>query len=423
MPFNKSLKSIEQERAYREFMLKLDVVSFRIACLYGSVHIFLFAIIDYWRATHYQYVFISRFAMILALISATGITYRVKLTVRQYDILAIFTSFFIVVASFFMDLFSGIPPFFLPNFLCLLLYVYNAGLGYSLRTKIIQSIIFFAAFSVYAFYISPHSEIQISQSFNVLVNALVSILIGYLIERYKRINFDQMEMIENLSDFKTKLISVLSHDLSSPLNTLKGLLQLKGMGALRQEELDVHSSKVQRSLENVSGMLQNLVKWSGSQLNGFELTKENIDVGKTIDEVIELLENSATKKGIRIEKKIENNVHLIIDQEILKIVMRNFISNAVKFSKPGSSISILTNSEPNSLTISVQDTGIGMSQDDIDNLFQMSKVSGVGTENERGSGIGLIITKEFVEMMHGTISVTSKLGKGSIFSATFPIGN
>lgn len=428
MRSNKIISSTEQKQAYRQFMLKYEIYSLRIACMYGGLYMTLFLVIDYWRTDHYLYVVLSRLAMIMVLAGVVMVSSRSTFTVRRYGLLSISTSTIIVALSFLMDFISGMPVFFLPNFICLLLYVFNAGLGYSLKLKSIQSGLFLSSFVLYSVYVSPHRDFHLSQFWNLLTNVLISMLIGFLIERYKQLNFVQRvellaarKKIEDLDDLKTKLISILSHDLSAPLNSLKGLLQLKEVGALRPEEMDHYSGKVKKSLENALGMLQNLVKWAGSQLKGFKLMQEKIDIKKTVDAVIELVENTASLKDIKILNKIENPAHLVLDQEILKIVTRNFLTNGIKFSQPGSFIVIASQAGPDSYTISVQDTGTGMSPEDLKDLFMLKKLSRAGTQNEIGSGIGLVITKEFVEMMNGTISVKSEVGKGSTFSVTFPV--
>jgi len=250
----------------------------------------LFLVIDYWRATEYGYVLLGRGIMLFTLLLATLITYRTKLTVRGYYFLAMSSGGIVAATSFFMDFTSGIPGFFLPNFLCLLLYVFNAGLGYSLTAKIIQSTALVIVFVLYAGYLSPHAALHLSQSLNVTINALISVMIGFLIERYKRSNFKQRKKIESLNNFKTKLISVLSHDLKSPIDNLRSLLYLKESNALRPEEMDHYTVTVRKSLENATAMLHNLVKWSGTQLNGFKLNRETLHVSRIVSEVIGLVE-------------------------------------------------------------------------------------------------------------------------------------
>lgn len=428
MRLKKIILSLDQEQAYYRFMLKYEINSLRIACIVGAAHTILFLVIDYWRADHYLYIALHRTSMMLVLIGVALITFQRLQTVWRLNFLCIFTTTAILTLSFSMDLTAGTLPFFLPNFVCLLFYVFNAGLGHPLKSKSIHTGIALLCFILYSAYFSEHKNFHLSQSWNLLVNATISLLIAFLIERYKRLNFVQREelvnarrKIEELNNLKTRLISVLSHDLSSPLNSLQGLLQLKKHNLLSAQELDHHSEKVKKSIENVLDMLQNLVRWSSTQLEGFKSIKEKIDLQKTIAEVIESVEITASMKNITILNQIKNTDQLILDPEILKLVTRNFITNSIKFSHPGAFVVITSNVQADSFTLSVQDTGIGMSQEDLKKLFVPKKLSRMGTQNESGSGIGLVITKEFAEMMNGTISVNSEEGKGSTFSVTFPL--
>ncbi len=428
MLFKKIILSPDQEQAYYRFMLKYEINSLKIVCFVGIVHTILFLTIDYWRVDHFLYTALHRTAMGLVLVGVALVLYKSTLTVWRYNFLCILTGTAILILSFSMDLTARTLSFFLPNFICLLFYAFNAGLGHPLKFKSIQTGIFLLCFVLYSVYFSEHKNFHLSQSWNLLVNATISLLIAFLIERYKRLNFVQREelvnarrKIEELNNLKTRLISVLSHDLSSPLNSLKGLLQLKKDNLLSAQELDHHSEKVKKSLENALDMLQNLVRWSSTQLEGFKSIKEKIDLQKTIAEVIESVEITASMKKITILNQIKNTGQLILDPEILKLVARNFLTNSIKFSHPGSFVVITSNVQADSFTLSVQDTGIGMSQEDLKKLFVPKKLSRMGTQNENGSGIGLVITKEFAEMMNGTISVKSEEGKGSTFSATFPL--
>lgn len=351
-----------------------------------------------------------------------------SLTIQRYHFLSLVTSVLILALTFLMDFLSGMPAFFLPNSVILLLYIFNAGLSHSLRLKYFQSGTLLVAFLLYAVYISPHSAVHLSQIWNIQLNILISLLIGFLFERYKRQHFMQrvellqaQSKIEALDNLKTKLISVLSHDLSSPLNNLRGLMQLKDDGAITEEGFSQYSSKVRKSMENVMDMMQNLVHWSTSQLNGIKPSQNQIDIKQTINEIIEIQENAIKSKNLKVLNLAENNPNLLLDREILKIVIRNFLTNSIKFSEAGSQITISSETKAHTYTLSVQDTGIGMTPEEIANLFQTKKVSRPGTSNEGGSGIGLIITKEFVEMMNGTIAAQSEVGKGSTLSVTFQL--
>lgn len=420
MRFKKIILLHDQYQAYCRFMLKYEISSFRIACIVGCVHTLLFLAIDYWRVEHYLVDVIFRTAMIVVLIGVIRISYSDRITVMGHNSLCLFTCSAILALSFIMDMTSGMPVFFIPNFICLLFYVFNAGLGHSIKLKSIHTSLSLVVFILYSLYLSPHRSSHLSQSFNIFLNATISLMIGFLIERYKRINFIQRKKIEVLNETKTRLIAIFSHDIGSPLNSLNGLLQLKEGGMLSEDELNQHSRKVKKALENVLDMLKNIVKWSRLQLEGFNPIMEKTNIGIVINEVIESVSNMAEQKKIGIQNRLTSEAHVTLDPEILKLVIRNFLTNSIKFSHPNSFVTISSSVQADSITISVQDTGTGISAENISKLFGF-KNSTVGTQDEKGSGIGLAITKEFTEMMNGKISVKSEIGNGSTFSVTFPL--
>lgn len=210
------IQSPEQRLAYADFMLKYEVYSLRIACVIGAIHTGLFLVLDYWRAEHYSNVILFRSPIIILLVFFTYYSTTIR-SRALYNVICIIISISIFVLHSAMDLMGGMPAFYLPNFVCLLFYVFNAGLGYQLRLKITLSIIYVWAFITYAWFFSPHQQFHLAQSFNIIVNGSISLIIGFLIERYKQLNFIQREesisarkKIEELDSVKTDLISTLA---------------------------------------------------------------------------------------------------------------------------------------------------------------------------------------------------------------------
>lgn len=418
--YKKIISSAAQEKEYRNFMLGYETYSLRIVCLIGIIYTCIFLIIDYWRAVDFVSVLFHRSIIIIILMLVVYITWRIKLSPRSFYLFCFFIFLITVLLSISMDSSAALPQFFLPNFICLLFYISNAGLGYPLRFKFILSGAIIALYVFYSVYFSPHYNTHLSQLWNLLVNLVFSLLIGYLIERYKRINFIQTKEIETLSTVKSKLISILSHDLNSPLNSLNGLLYLNEKSLLTQQELNQNFGKVRRSVDSVSFLLQNLLRWSKTQLQGFKPKTEKLEVKKIIEDVLYSLESISEDKGIRFLNKVDEKIIVYSDSEMVKLVVRNILSNSIKFSHLDSTIEIAARNDSVHCTLSIKDSGVGMTQEEADNLFSFERESKRGTQNESGTGIGLMLTKEFIETLGGTISVVSESGKGSIFYFTLP---
>jgi signal transduction histidine kinase len=227
--------------------------------------------------------------------------------------------------------------------------------------------------------------------------------------------------IEEVDMLKTKLISIFSHDLSSPLNNLKGLLELNENNMISSEELAHYSKDVKQSLDGILSMQANLLNWTRHQMDGFKSIKKSISTTNLLNEVIKTTQFLSDAKNITIDydRTIEESFE--IDEEIVKIVLRNFLTNAIKFSPFNGKIFIKTAYDENELTIAVIDRGVGMTAEQIDNLFSIDKKYKTGTNQEKGSGIGLIIAKDFADKINGEIKVKSELGVGSEFSLTFPV--
>jgi signal transduction histidine kinase len=422
------IKSSAQEITYRNFMLRYETYSLALACIIGSIYMLIFLTIDYWRAGNFMAALVHRSAMIMVLVIAAYSAYRFKFKPLSFYSLCVSVCTVIFLISISMDFHSGMPQFFLPNFFCLLFYVFNAGLGHPLRLKSIHSGSLIILYLIYSKYYSPHQTFHLTQIWNVGVNVGISLLIGYLIERYKRLNFVQREELvtirgemEEMNSMKSKLISIISHDLKSPLNNLKSLLNLNERGLLTPDELKQNFSRVGKSVDGISYLLQNLVRWSKSQHQGFKPELEKIEVRKSVDDVLYSTESISAEKNIQIHNKVEENIFFLVDREMIKLVIRNILTNSIKFSHPNSSITITSKNIGDKCTVAIQDSGIGMTQEEMENLFYVKKSSRPGTQNEGGTGIGLMLTHEFIKMMKGAISVNSEIDKGSTFYVTLPL--
>ena len=231
---------------------------------------------------------------------------------------------------------------------------------------------------------------------------------------------DQKKELEELNGIKDKLFSIISHEFRSPLNSLKGTLALLKVGALSQDELNLISKELTDKINNTSIFLDNLLNWAKSQMQGIQPKPIDLDVKELADENIHLLKSMADKKKIRLENNIAESCKAYVDPNMMNLIFRNLISNAIKFSLRGGVIELSAELNGAENTISVKDGGIGMSQENIKMLFQVQTFTTRGTANERGTGLGLYITKNFIESNGGRIWVESEEGNGSIFRFTIP---
>ena len=179
---------------------------------------------------------------------------------------------------------------------------------------------------------------------------------------------------------------------------------------------------IKESTTKASGLLNNLLIWANSQTGSIEFKPVKVALKNTVANVVSLLEIQAMNKDIDINDEVAANIYLHADENMVNTILRNLISNAIKFSNPKNSITVAAVVENEFAIISVQDSGVGMSLDTKKNLFSVeNKFSSVGTANEQGSGLGLILCKDFVEKHGGAITVESELEEGTTFRFSLPI--
>jgi len=241
--------------------------------------------------------------------------------------------------------------------------------------------------------------------------------------------------IKELNATKDKFFSIIAHDLRNPFNSLISLSSglLDGYVELDENRQKKYFASINESARNGYKLLENLLQWSRSQTGKMKFRPEEIQVKELTDEALELLESFAFEKDIKIN--IETPANLIVngDRDMLNTIFRNIISNAIKFTHPGGFITVSANrvefknsnlNYQHAIEFKVSDTGIGISKKNIDNLFRIDvNNSTLGTAKERGSGLGLLLCKEFVKQHGGDLSVESEECTGSTFSFFIPEAN
>jgi two-component system sensor histidine kinase/response regulator len=229
----------------------------------------------------------------------------------------------------------------------------------------------------------------------------------------------QAKELGNINGAKDKLFSIISHDLRSPLSSLKGLMDLVIEGVLSKDEFLPVAQNLKHSLESVQENLDNLLYWAQSQLKGLQVNPETFVLSELVNEKIKFFQEIGRSKNISIVNGVDDDLEVFADKNHVRLVFRNLIANAIKFSMFGGTIVISQREADDRVEISVSDTGVGMSTKDLAKLFSSQiHFSNLGTQKEKGIGIGLLLTKEFVEKNGGSISVSSELGKGSTFTFT-----
>lgn len=267
----------------------------------------------------------------------------------------------------------------------------------------------------------------------VVVMALAGILLVTVYrsgQRRKKINMlllqhqDEMEKrseeLEKLNQVKDKFFSIISHDLRSPINALAGILDLLDKGAIRPEELHIHTQELKVRFNHTRTLLNNLLDWTLLQMDKLNLQATRINLYKIVEENIQLL-LPVQGKNIKIINSVPHDALGFADSNTINLVIRNLMTNALKFTNDGGEVLIEAKQKGFEWEVSVRDNGIGMKPEVLQILFdKTAPYTTRGTANEKGTGLGLILCKEFVEKNGGKIRVDSQEGKGSLFAFTLP---
>jgi signal transduction histidine kinase/uncharacterized protein HemY len=252
---------------------------------------------------------------------------------------------------------------------------------------------------------------------------------GYIVIRKKNKHLGEANEKLSLSerDLKTlvqtkdKLFSIIAHDLRSPLTALLGLTEVLAKQELNPQEVSEFGQHLHESSQKLLTLIDSLLQWSRSQTGKIKLEPKELNLRKLVEEVIAIQQMQADAKKISLYVDIDRNHSLTTDYDTLSTVIRNLLSNGIKFTPESGSISISAAINNKNTTISITDTGVGMKPEDMDKLFRIEdSFSKQGTNQESGTGLGLIICKEFVEMNGGNIDVSSKHGMGTTFTITLP---
>ena len=230
---------------------------------------------------------------------------------------------------------------------------------------------------------------------------------------------EQTKHLENVNNVKDKLFSIVSHDLKDSLSSINGFIDLLKDGSLTREEFDDLIPELSENANNASLLLFNLLNWSKSQMQSLEPKPSLFDIQEVFESKVKLVDQRMESKGITlVDHTLRDFAYA--DRNMFEIVIQNLLANALKFCKNGDTITVSNYISNGSCIVSIADTGIGVSKENLSKLFKNNSFTTMGTNNEKGTGLGLSICKELVELNHGKIWVESTQGIGSTFYVQLP---
>lgn len=271
----------------------------------------------------------------------------------------------------------------------------------------------------------PDQYISLFRSSNVLITfcgcALAIIVYFELTNRQEKRLVQQANELERSQQHRDLVYSIVAHDLRSPISSLLGLLDLL-LRKYDKENDDIevkYLRNIYNSSKNLNSLLDNLLNWSKMQSGNMVLNRIPFNLKNKVDEVEMLLHDFFDAKKISFTNKVDQEIMILADPDMISTVLRNFISNAIKFTKEGGEISVSARLVDKTIEVCIQDTGVGISADNLKKLFNgKNHLTTYGTNKEKGCGLGLTLCNDFIEANDGKVWVESELNKGSKFSFT-----
>lgn len=264
---------------------------------------------------------------------------------------------------------------------------------------------------------------------------LISIGFFYLIfslireayeKQQKMVNDQRIELSKNRDELEksytevTKLISVIAHDVRNPLASIESYLELLQSETLSKEEKKLFEGELLKMVQNTGHMLDDMVHWSKGQIGAQSINFKLVSLGSWLNMTIESLKGMAHAKGVMLLEDYNGQEKIFCDPNMMTVVIRNLIQNAIKFSPAGKQITFKARKLKEVFWFEIQDEGIGIDADKIPNLFSGQTESELGTSAEKGTGFGLMIVKQYVDLHQGRMEVQSIKGQGSTFSLSIP---
>ncbi len=229
--------------------------------------------------------------------------------------------------------------------------------------------------------------------------------------------------LQKINANKDKFFSIISHDLRSPFTSLLGFAEflVNELDDLSKEDIKEFAENIYKSASGTFALLENLLQWSRLQTSNIEFLPESYSLSEQLEHVCEIYRINSLQKNISLITNIEPDLIVFADRNMVETMMRNLLSNAIKFTPRNGTITVEAHNRSKDVIVKVADTGIGMPKEKLEKLFVVGEnTTTEGTENEKGTGLGLLLCKEFVENNNGKLSVKSKVGKGTEFTFTLP---
>jgi two-component system, sensor histidine kinase and response regulator len=358
-----------------------------------------------------QLTYFILYPVVSSFVYAGGMDVGIELFFILYGVLAVF---------YMRSLKKGLLVFFISAACYLVVFVFAGKNAYHYQLKQ-ASFLFYALNHVLALVFIFFALFWLKKENNgyqksILLNNELLTCKNQEIEQQRDVISQKAEELSELNALKNKLFSVISHDLKNPIYALQNLFRQVDKYDVPGDEIKLLVPEILNDLNYTTALMENLLHWAKTQMQSQQVALQRVDVAQLAQDTTKLLRLQAEAKHIYIHNKIEAPVYVQADKDMLNLVIRNLLSNAIKFTPENGSVTIETSDLTQFVEISVSDTGMGMTKDVLKRLSENSFYTTKGTSNETGTGLGLMLCKDFLQKLGSRMYIESEKGKGSVFS-------
>ncbi len=416
----------QEEENYNQFIHPSNLTSLRLVTFITIFGMSLFLLIDSFKDVDFSIVLLSRIVVLTGASAIMWFTYRgLKFNGTVVGVILICILNF--GAALVTATFAGMPSYYLTNLLLLIFLLVTTASGLHFRQALLTNTVCLVIFVLYsqlvnrdAFYFSQYPHL-----FSIFLYVHI---VGVVLEKRRRENFlqfndlaEQKRLVEELNQQKNKVISILSHDVASPLNSLSTILYLQSKGEVNDRDMKSYLDKLREEFSNVSFLLQSLVRWSRSQMHGFVLDKTTVNMLEILEEKIKFFHLQLLDKDLELKVNVDNSAYVTVDEDMIRIALRNLISNAIKFAKKGTQIQLeVSKNGQQKVRVLVTNHGNPIPDNLQEKLFTYQMPSTVDTSGERGAGLGLAMSAYFVRLNGGNLYLATSNDEETSFCLELP---
>jgi signal transduction histidine kinase len=385
----------------------------------------IFLVIDFFTDVDYSVVLLTR-SVVLALALATmWLTYK-DLSPTSIVALVILMTLLNFGSAMITSTFAGMPTFYLTNLLFLIFVLVVTASGLHFRYALFLNVFCFAIFLFYS-QVIKREPFYFSQYPHLFSIFLYIHIVGIVLESRRRKNFlqftdleKQKMLVDDLNQQKNKIISILSHDVAAPMNTLSTILYLQSKEGINSNKLASYLPKLSEQFNNVSVLLFSLVRWSRSQMEGFTLDRTITNLVDLAEKEVKSFHLQLLDNGLDMKLSASHPLFVMVDEEMIRIAVRNIISNAIKFARKGTTIHLkVWKNENNKIVFSVTNYGEPVPPEVMSKLFSYQMTSTMDSRGEKGTGLGLAMTAFFVRLNEGDIYLAPSEDGATTFCIQF----